>query len=144
MSTWGSGYVTDIAYTPGWYRQQSPSIMSLACLLGCVASPMPAGDDEVHYLELGCGYGYTAMLLAACNPAWRVTAVDYHPTHIAAARELLDEAVNVGRKLDFLCQEFNREANTLCSKSADLGLTRLGLSLKAAIEQLREQVQNIE
>jgi uncharacterized protein (TIGR00255 family) len=64
--------------------------------------------------------------------------------HIAAARELLAEGVNVGRRLDFLCQEFNREANTLCSKSADLGLTRLGLSLKAAIEQLREQIQNIE
>jgi len=64
--------------------------------------------------------------------------------HIAAARELLAEGVNVGRRFDFLCQEFNREANTLCSKSADLGLTRLGLSLKAAIEQLREQVQNIE
>ena len=64
--------------------------------------------------------------------------------HIAAARDLLEEGVNVGRRFDFLCQEFNREANTLCSKSADLGLTRLGLSLKAAIEQLREQVQNIE
>jgi uncharacterized protein (TIGR00255 family) len=64
--------------------------------------------------------------------------------HIAAARELLAEGANVGRRLDFLCQEFNREANTLCSKSADLGLTRLGLSLKAAIEQLREQIQNIE
>ena len=50
----------------------------------------------------------------------------------------------VGRKLDFLCQEFNREANTLCSKSQDIELTRIGLELKAAIEQLREQVQNIE
>ena len=64
--------------------------------------------------------------------------------HIAAARDLLAEGANVGRRLDFLCQEFNREANTVCSKSADLGLTRLGLSLKAAIEQLREQIQNIE
>ena len=50
----------------------------------------------------------------------------------------------VGRRLDFLCQEFNREANTLCSKSADLELTRIGLALKAAIERLREQIQNIE
>jgi uncharacterized protein (TIGR00255 family) len=64
--------------------------------------------------------------------------------HIAQARDLLREGVNVGRRLDFLCQEFNREANTICSKSADLGLTRLGLALKAAVEQLREQVQNIE
>jgi uncharacterized protein (TIGR00255 family) len=64
--------------------------------------------------------------------------------HVAAARALLAEASNIGRRLDFLCQELNREANTLCSKSADLELTRIGLALKAAIEQLREQVQNIE
>ena len=70
--------------------------------------------------------------------------LDRLTAHIAAARDLLAEGVNVGRRFDFLCQEFNREANTLCSKSADLELTRLGLSLKAAIEQLREQVQNIE
>ena len=64
--------------------------------------------------------------------------------HIEAARALLAEAVAVRRKLDFLMQEFNREANTLCSKSASLPLTSIGLSLKATIEQLREQVQNIE
>jgi SAM-dependent methyltransferase len=92
MSGWGGGYVTDIAYTTGWYRQQSPWIMSLACLLCGVASPMPAGDDPVHYLELGCGNGYGALLLAASNPAWRVTAVDLHPAHIATAREWAAEA----------------------------------------------------
>lgn len=64
--------------------------------------------------------------------------------HIEAARALLVEGVAVGRKLDFLMQEFNREANTLCSKSVSLPLTSIGLSLKATIEQLREQVQNIE
>ncbi len=64
--------------------------------------------------------------------------------HCAAARSLLEEGHAIGRRLDFLCQEFNREANTLCSKSAELGLTRIGLALKAAVEQLREQVQNIE
>lgn len=64
--------------------------------------------------------------------------------HVAAAGALLAEASNVGRRLDFLCQELNREANTLCSKSADLELTSIGLALKAAIEQFREQVQNIE
>jgi uncharacterized protein (TIGR00255 family) len=64
--------------------------------------------------------------------------------HVAAARELLGRAEPVGRSLDFLCQELNREANTLCSKSSDVELTRIGLALKAAIEQLREQVQNIE
>ncbi|WP_029006821.1 YicC/YloC family endoribonuclease [Azospirillum halopraeferens] len=64
--------------------------------------------------------------------------------HIQAARDLLAEGGAIGRRFDFLCQEFNREANTLCSKSADVELTRIGLSLKASIEQLREQVQNVE
>lgn len=65
-------------------------------------------------------------------------------THVAGARELLGQGGPVGRRLDFLWQELNREANTLCSKSWDVALTRAGLDLKAAIEQLREQVQNIE
>jgi len=64
--------------------------------------------------------------------------------HVGAARDLMAESGAVGRRLDFLCQEFNREANTLCSKSSDLELTRIGLALKAAIERLREQIQNIE
>lgn len=64
--------------------------------------------------------------------------------HISQARALLKEGGAVGRRLDFLCQEFNREANTLCSKSADVELTRIGLELKVTIEQFREQVQNIE
>jgi uncharacterized protein (TIGR00255 family) len=64
--------------------------------------------------------------------------------HIASARELIGEGGAIGRRLDFLCQEFNREANTLCSKSSDLELTRIGLDLKAAVERLREQVQNVE
>ncbi|MGO1117131.1 YicC/YloC family endoribonuclease [Rhodovibrionaceae bacterium A322] len=64
--------------------------------------------------------------------------------HVAAARELLAEGGPMGRKLDFLCQEFNREANTLCSKSPDVSLTRIGLDFKSSIEQLREQIQNIE
>ena len=64
--------------------------------------------------------------------------------HIAAARDLVARREAVGRKLDFLAQEFNREANTVCSKVNDSSMTALGLSLKAVIEQLREQVQNIE
>ncbi|QTN21040.1 YicC family protein [Brevundimonas sp. AJA228-03] len=63
--------------------------------------------------------------------------------HIASARTLLDQPP-AGRKLDFLMQEFMREANTLCSKSATTALTAIGLDLKAVIEQLREQVQNVE
>jgi uncharacterized protein (TIGR00255 family) len=70
--------------------------------------------------------------------------LDRLKAHGAAARDMLASDESVGRKLDFLCQEFNREANTLCSKAGDLELTRIGLSLKAIIEQFREQVQNIE
>jgi uncharacterized protein (TIGR00255 family) len=64
--------------------------------------------------------------------------------HIGQAADLLRHDEAVGRRLDFLCQELNREANTLCSKSADIELTRIGLALKASVEQFREQVQNIE
>ncbi|MWB77365.1 YicC family protein [Pseudooceanicola sp. 216_PA32_1] len=64
--------------------------------------------------------------------------------HLDAARELLAAEAPVGRKLDFLTQEFNREANTLCSKSQNAELTRVGLELKAVIDQFREQVQNVE
>jgi uncharacterized protein (TIGR00255 family) len=70
--------------------------------------------------------------------------LDRLASHIEAAHALLREAANIGRRLDFLMQEFNREANTLCSKSASVALTATGLKLKATIEQLREQVQNIE
>ena len=65
-------------------------------------------------------------------------------SHVQAAHALMREASNIGRRFDFLVQEFNREANTLCSKSASTALTATGLKLKATIEQLREQVQNIE
>ena len=64
--------------------------------------------------------------------------------HIVAARALMKENGAVGRKFDFLAQEFNREANTLCAKSNDIEITQLGLALKAVVDQVREQVQNIE
>jgi len=70
--------------------------------------------------------------------------LDRLKVHGVAASELIESGGVVGRKLDFLCQELNREANTLCSKSSDVELTAIGIELKAAIEQFREQVQNIE
>ena len=70
--------------------------------------------------------------------------LDRLDAHLHAAHALLAEGENIGRRFDFLVQEFNREANTLCSKSASVALTATGLKLKATIEQLREQVQNIE
>lgn len=70
--------------------------------------------------------------------------IDRLRAHVAAARGLLAQGGAIGRKLDFLMQEFNREANTLCSKSQDHALTSVGLDLKLAIDQTREQVQNVE
>ena len=70
--------------------------------------------------------------------------LDRLSAHVAAAREMLRSGGAQGRKLDFLSQEFNREANTLCSKAQDLSLTGIGLDLKVVIDQFREQVQNIE
>lgn len=70
--------------------------------------------------------------------------LDRLDAHIAAARDLLAQAGPVGRKFDFLMQEFNREANTLCSKAQSGALTRVGLDLKHVIDQMREQVQNVE
>lgn len=64
--------------------------------------------------------------------------------HVDSARALLQEGESVGRRLDFLAQEFGREANTLCAKANDVSLSRIGLDLKAVVEQFREQVQNVE
>ncbi|MGI9415883.1 MAG: YicC/YloC family endoribonuclease [Hyphomicrobiales bacterium] len=64
--------------------------------------------------------------------------------HVSAARDLLEKDEAVGRRLDFLTQEFNREANTLCSKANDPALTGIGLEMKSVIDQMREQVQNVE
>jgi uncharacterized protein (TIGR00255 family) len=70
--------------------------------------------------------------------------LDRLAAHVAQARQLIDGGGAVGRRLDFLAQEFNREANTLCAKASDVELTNIGLELKAAVEQFREQVQNVE
>lgn len=70
--------------------------------------------------------------------------LDRLTAHINSARGMLAAGEAAGRKLDFLCQELNREANTLCSKSASLELTNAGLALKSLIDQFREQVQNVE
>ena len=70
--------------------------------------------------------------------------IDRLGAHIAAARACLNQGSPVGRQLDFLAQEFNRETNTLCAKSNDTALTSIGLELKLAVDQLREQIQNLE
>ena len=83
-----------------------------------------------------------ALLLAA--KADIQEELDRLSAHVAAAKDLLAQDQPVGRRLEFLTQEFNREANTLCSKASDIEISRAGLELKTVIDQLREQVQNIE
>jgi SAM-dependent methyltransferase len=90
--SWGAGYVTDIAYIPGYYPNQSPLHLHLACLLGGVSGIDITPDTALSYLELGCGHGFGALVLAASNPVWQVTGIDFNPAHIAAARELAAEA----------------------------------------------------
>ena len=70
--------------------------------------------------------------------------IDRLQTHVTAARALLSNGGPIGRRLDFLSQELNRESNTVCSKSNATSLTAIGLELKVAVDQFREQVQNIE
>ncbi|WP_068089411.1 YicC/YloC family endoribonuclease [Polycladidibacter stylochi] len=70
--------------------------------------------------------------------------LDRLKAHVEACQQLLDKDGSVGRRMDFLAQEFNREANTLCSKSNSVELTAIGLELKTVIDQLREQTQNVE
>jgi hypothetical protein len=92
MTLWGAGYVTDIPYIPGYYVEQSPVHMVLAARLAGVACDMPDDDDSVHYLELGCGLGIVALTLAASNPRWRITGIDFNPAHIATARAFARQA----------------------------------------------------
>jgi len=106
----------------------------LETLLGELQGLAPTMPEERAAQEL-------AMLVTRADVR---EELDRLRAHIAQAGDLLARGEAVGRQLDFLCQELNREANTLCSKSADIELTRIGLALKAAIEQFREQVQNLE
>ncbi|AJY46639.1 YicC/YloC family endoribonuclease [Martelella endophytica] len=94
----------------------------------------PSLDSERLYAE--------AVLLA--TKADLREEIDRLYAHVAAARELIAAGEPCGRKLDFLAQEFNREANTICSKSNSVTITAAGLELKTVIDQLREQVQNLE
>ena len=106
----------------------------LADRVGELTGAAPALDEERLAQEV-------ALLLVKSDGR---EEVDRLRAHVAAARELIETGGAIGRRLDFLCQEFNREANTLCSKATDIDLTRIGLDLKAVIDQLREQVQNLE
>jgi uncharacterized protein (TIGR00255 family) len=103
----------------------------VGALLGGGASPVP---EERLVQEV-------ALLVARSDVREELDRLRAHADEFA---ELIRAGSPVGRKLDFLCQELNREANTLCAKSQDLTLTRVGLEIKAVVEGIREQVQNVE
>jgi uncharacterized protein (TIGR00255 family) len=98
-------------------------------------------------LDAGAGLDETRLYQEAALLASRADVEEELKrlaAHVSAARTLLNAREPAGRRLDFLAQEFNREANTLCAKASDQETTRAGLELKAVIDQMREQVQNIE
>jgi SAM-dependent methyltransferase len=90
--SWGGGYVTDIAYAPGYYAEQSPRLMALTALVNGYAAMLPSRTDDYHFVDIGCGLGFTALVLAATNPGWTVTGLDFNPAHVARARALAARA----------------------------------------------------
>ena len=135
---------------------QLDEIASLVTDAGALAATQPAAlkqklQDQMRELLAG-GLPEERLAQEAALLAARADIreeLDRLAAHVTDARALLKDGPNegnggVGRKLDFLSQEFNREANTLCSKSSDIALTRVGLALKAVIDQFREQSQNVE
>jgi uncharacterized protein (TIGR00255 family) len=104
-------------------------------------------DQVALLMDAGAGLDEQRLHMEAAFLATKADIreeIDRLDTHVASARSLLVAEGPVGRKLDFLAQEFNRESNTLCSKSNAGTLTAIGLELKAIVDQFREQVQNLE
>ena len=104
-------------------------------------------EQVARLLETGAGLDPDRLHQEAVLAATRADIqeeLDRLNSHVEAALALLSSSEAIGRKFDFLAQEFNREANTLCSKASDRSLTLIGLDLKTVIDQMREQVQNIE
>ena len=101
--------------------------------------------ESAEYAELGIDEDRLLQEFALIAVKMDVTEeLDRLTAHIAAAKDLLTTPPPVGKKFDFLMQEFNREVNTLCSKSQDKELTKIGLEMKVLVDQMREQVQNVE
>jgi uncharacterized protein (TIGR00255 family) len=131
---------------------QLSQIEMLTAQAAALAAAQPAGlrDRLAGQLEELLAANMLPQDRLAQEVALLVTRADVREeldrlrAHVQDGRALLAAGEAVGRKLDFLAQEFNRETNTLCSKSADIALTRTGLALKAVIDQFREQAQNVE
>lgn len=92
MTVTSAAYVTDVEYMIGYFPFQSPAHLAVAALLCGVACDVLDRYETLSYVELGCGFGYGSMVLAASNPGWQVTGIDFNPAHIAAARSFAAEA----------------------------------------------------
>lgn len=92
MSAWGAGYVTDIAYAPGYYPEQSPRMMAAAARIAGFEAHLPGRNESYHFVDIGSGRGHTALILAAANPGWQVTGLDFNPAHVASAQALAARA----------------------------------------------------
>ena len=92
MSGWGDGYVTDIAYAPGYYTEQSPRMMAATARIAGFEAHVPGRHETYHFVDIGSGRGHTALILAAANPGWLVTGLDFNPAHIASAQALAARA----------------------------------------------------
>jgi len=131
---------------------QFEQIEKLAALARKSASTAPAAlrdkiSAQLDKLLSGAGLPEERLAQEAALLALKADVceeLDRFDAHLQAGRRLLKDAGPVGRPLDFLSQEFNREANTLCSKAPDMALKQIGLDLKNVIDQMREQVQNVE
>lgn len=133
-------------------ESQIDEIATLTAEAGSLAATQPAALREKLAAQIkdllgNAGFAEERLAQEAALLATKADIreeLDRLAAHVHEARDLIAAGRNVGRKLDFLAQEFNREANTLCSKSSDIQLTKIGLALKAAIDQFREQAQNVE
>ena len=114
---------------------------SVAVITARLASQVALVIDGRSKIDPDRLYAEVALLAAKADIR---EEIDRLRTHVAAARDLLKKGGPVGRKLDFLSQEFNRESNTICSKSNAAAVTAAGIELKVVIDQFREQVQNLE
>ncbi len=132
---------------------QVDTIAALTESAGALAALQPAAlkarlqQQVADILDGAAGLSEERLLQEAALLATKADVreeLDRLAAHVGAARELLTDDGAIGRRLDFLAQEFNREANTLCSKSQDAALTKIGIELKTVIDQFREQAQNIE
>lgn len=124
-------------------RLTSEAEAAAATQPAAVAERLSAQIRDLEIGEIGADRMAQEIALLAAKADVREELDRLH-AHCAQARELIAQGSPIGRKLEFLAQEFNREINTLCAKSSDISLTRIGLAMKSVIEQFREQAANVE